>query len=64
MLSRVIGDITSGIIGLLLLIGLCVGVFGIVSDLWRGLTGAGHREVRDEIRALREELRAERERTE
>ena len=33
----------------------------LVADILDGLTGGPEREIRDEVRALREELRAERE---
>lgn len=65
MLSRVIGDIALGIIGLLLVafvLAVVIGASKLVADILDGLSGGPEREVRDEVRALREELRAERER--
>ena len=46
---------------MLLLFVFCSFVFGIVSDLWYGISGAGHRDTVKELRALREELLAARE---
>ena len=60
-----LGDIVDSIIGLLLLaVGLAgvIGLFKIVIDTLDNLTGGPQRETRDEVRALREELCAERER--
>ena len=65
MLSRVIGDIAPGIAGLLLVVfvlAVVIGASKLVADILDGLAGGPERETRDEIRALREELRAERER--
>lgn len=65
MLSRVIGEIIVGFIGLLLIVlvlAVVIGASKLVADILDGLSGGPEREVRDEVRALREELRAERER--
>ena len=65
MLSRVIGDIALGIAGLLLVVfvlAVVIGAAKLVADILDNLTCGPQRETRDEIRALREELRAEHER--
>ena len=54
-------EIVIGISGMLLLFAFCAVAFGIVSDLWYGISGAGHRETVKELRTLREESRAARE---
>ena len=54
-------EISAGIFGMVLLFVFCSFAFGVVSDLWYGIAGAGHREIVKELRALREESRAARE---
>ena len=54
-------EIVGGIFGLLFIFVGFSFAFGIVSDLWYGVSGAGHRDTFKELRALREESRAARE---
>lgn len=54
-------EIAIGIFGMLLIIMFCSFAFGIVTDLWHGISGAAHRETVKELRALRNESRFARE---
>ena len=59
------GGIALGIVGLLLIVfvlAIAIGAANLVSDILGALSGGPEREIRGELRALREELRAERER--
>lgn len=54
-------DVSVGIFAMLLFLVFCWVAFGFAADLWYGMSGAGHRETVNELCALREEFRVDRE---